>query len=210
MLAAERNPATSSNNSKRYPQRSSSLPQSDMFRFVGFVGTLVEGSSTTMCPTQRASRSTADAKEKFRRLARFFAETGYNFHLQATHDSTARQLLDVLEEVHAVTPFARQRIVFAHLEDATAETIARIKKLGGGICGAGPPGADRRAQRGALGLGKSAQCAAVAHDDRFGYSAGRRHGRLSLGELFADAVAVVADHRQDGGRLGDARARART
>src|SRR5438093_11108926 len=30
-------------------------------------------------------------------------------------------------------PFSRQRIVFAHLEDATPETIARIKKLGGGI-----------------------------------------------------------------------------
>jgi predicted amidohydrolase YtcJ len=42
-------------------------------------------------------------------------------------------LLDVLEEVHREVPFSRQRIAFAHLEDATPETIARIKKLGGGI-----------------------------------------------------------------------------
>jgi hypothetical protein len=42
-------------------------------------------------------------------------------------------LLDVLEEVHAATPFQRQRIGFAELEDVSADTIARIKKLGGGI-----------------------------------------------------------------------------
>src|SRR5262249_60559571 len=35
--------------------------------------------------------------------------------------------------VNREIPFARQRIHFAHLEDATPETIARIKKLGGGV-----------------------------------------------------------------------------
>jgi predicted amidohydrolase YtcJ len=39
----------------------------------------------------------------------------------------------VLEQVNAATPFARQRIAFAHLEDATAETLARIKKLDAGV-----------------------------------------------------------------------------
>jgi predicted amidohydrolase YtcJ len=61
------------------------------------------------------------------------AEAGYNFHLHTTQDNTARQLLTVIEEVNRETPFARQRIAFAHLEDATPETIARIKKLGGGV-----------------------------------------------------------------------------
>src|SRR5258706_2970768 len=75
----------------------------------------------------------AEAKEKFRRMARFFAETGYSFQLHTTQDNTARQLLDVLEQVNAATPFARQRIAFAHLEDATAETPARIKTLGAGV-----------------------------------------------------------------------------
>jgi len=64
---------------------------------------------------------------------RFFAESGYNFHLHTTQDNTARQLLDVIEETNREVPFAKQRIAFAHLEDATAETVARIKKLGGGI-----------------------------------------------------------------------------
>jgi predicted amidohydrolase YtcJ len=60
-------------------------------------------------------------------------ETGQRLHLTASHDDKARQLLDVLETVHAATPFAPQRIVFAHLEDAVPDTIARIKNLGAGI-----------------------------------------------------------------------------
>src|SRR5262249_19156392 len=75
----------------------------------------------------------AEAKEKLRKLLQFFAEAGYNFQLHATQDNTARQLLAVVEEVNRETPFARQRITFAHLEDATPETIARIKKLGAGV-----------------------------------------------------------------------------
>ena len=74
-----------------------------------------------------------EAKEKFRRILRYFAEAGHSFHLHTTQDNTARQLLDVIEQVHATTPLSRQRIVFAHLEDATAETLARIKNLGGGV-----------------------------------------------------------------------------
>jgi predicted amidohydrolase YtcJ len=75
----------------------------------------------------------AQAKEKFRAILHYFAETGHSFQLHATQDNTARQLLDLIEQVHGATPLSRQRIVFAHLEDATAETLARIKNLGGGI-----------------------------------------------------------------------------
>ncbi len=110
------------------------LPQSDLYRFVGFAGPLVRGiADDDMTADPKSIKMDPEAKEKLRRAVRFFAEAGLNFHLHATQDSTARQLLDVLEEVQTVTPFARQRIVFAHMEDATAETIARIKKLGGGI-----------------------------------------------------------------------------
>jgi predicted amidohydrolase YtcJ len=75
----------------------------------------------------------SSAKEKFREVARFLAQGGYSFHLHTTQDNTARQLLDILEQVDHEAPFARQRIAFAHLEDATPETIARILKLGAGI-----------------------------------------------------------------------------
>lgn len=110
------------------------LPQSDLFRFAGFGETLIRGiGDGDVLSNPEGIAIASDAKEKFRRMARFFAESQYGFHLHATHDSTARQLLDVLEQVNSVTPFSPRRIGFAHLEDATPETIARIKKLGGGI-----------------------------------------------------------------------------
>lgn len=110
------------------------LGNSDLFRFAGFGETLVRGlSDGDVLANPQDVPISAQASEKFRAMLSYFAEAGYSFHLHATHDQTARQLLDVIEQVRATTPLARQRIVFAHLEDATAETIARIKKLDGGI-----------------------------------------------------------------------------
>ena len=110
------------------------LPSNDMFRFAGFAETLIRGTGDgDVLSNPKGITVEAEAKEKFRKLLHFFAEAGYNFHLHATQDNTARQLLTVIEEVNRETPFARQRIAFAHLEDVTPETIARIKKLGGGV-----------------------------------------------------------------------------
>ena len=110
------------------------LPSNDMFRFAGFAETLTRGTGDgDVLSNPKGFTVETEAKEKFRNLLRFFAEGGYNFHLHTTQDNTARQLLAVIEEVNRETPFARQRIAFAHLEDATPETIARIKKLGGGV-----------------------------------------------------------------------------
>ncbi len=107
------------------------LPQNDMFRLAGgLIGGIGDGD---VLANPNGIALTPQAKEKFRRMTQFFAESGYGIHLQTTHDSGARQLLEVLEQVNATTPFAPRRIGFASLEDATAETIARIKKLGGGI-----------------------------------------------------------------------------
>lgn len=106
-----------------------SLPQNEIFRFGGFVvdraGDALEDGKT--------DSHVEKAKERFRQTARFFAEGGYNFHLRAANEDSARRLLDVLEEVHSGTPFTRHRIVFAGLDDGTPETIERIKRLGGGI-----------------------------------------------------------------------------
>ena len=110
------------------------LPANDMFHFAGFAETLIRGTGDgDVLSNPKGFTVEAAAKEKFRNLLRFFAGAGYNFHLHTTQDNTARQLLTVIEEVNRETPFSRQRIAFAHLEDATPETIARIKKLGGGV-----------------------------------------------------------------------------
>jgi predicted amidohydrolase YtcJ len=110
------------------------LPASDMFRFAGFAETLIRGTGDgDVLANPQGFTIESGATEKFRRLIRFLAENGYNFHLHTTQDNTARQLLDVIEAVNRELPLSRLRIAFAHLEDATAETITRIKKLGGGV-----------------------------------------------------------------------------
>ena len=111
-----------------------SLGSSDLFRFAGFGETLVRGlGDGDVLSNPQGVQISAEAKEKFRAMLGYFAETGRSFQLHTTQDQTARQLLDVIEQMHAKTPLTRQRIVFAHLEDATPETIARIKNLGAGI-----------------------------------------------------------------------------
>lgn len=110
------------------------LGHHELFRFAGFGETLVRGSGDGgVLSNPQGVQISPEAKEKFRRILRYFAEAGHSFHLHTTQDNTARQLLDVIEQVHATTPLSSQRMVFAHLEDATAETLARIKRLGGGI-----------------------------------------------------------------------------
>ena len=110
------------------------LNQSDLFRFAGFGEILARGTGDGDVGSQPKSFTIgAAAADRFRRAVEFFAKGGHNFHLHATQDNTARQLLDVIEAVNRQTPLSRSRIGFAHLEDATPETIARIKKLGGGI-----------------------------------------------------------------------------
>jgi predicted amidohydrolase YtcJ len=110
------------------------LPQSDHFRFAGFADVLIQDVANGDMPSDRKGISTAAlVKEKIHRLLQFFAAGGYRFQLGASLDNIARQWLDVIEQVHVVAPFSRQRVSFAHLDDATVETIERIKKLGGGI-----------------------------------------------------------------------------
>ncbi len=122
------------NQARRITAEVKQLVNNEMFRFGGFGETLIRGTSDgDGLSNPNGLTLSTEAKEKFRRFARFVAQEGSNIHLHATLDHTARQLLGVLEEVDREIPLARQRITFAHLEDATPETIARIGNLGGGI-----------------------------------------------------------------------------
>lgn len=119
---------------RRAAEEVKQLPATDMLRFAGFAETLIRGTGDgDVLSNSKGVTIESSAKEKFRSLIRFFAESDYNFHLHTTQDNTARQLLDIIESVNLEVPLARLRIAFAHLEDATPETIARIKRLGGGI-----------------------------------------------------------------------------
>ena len=177
-----------------------SLPANDTFRFAGFAETLIRGTGDgDVLSNPKGFTVEAAAKEKFRNLLRFFAGAGYNFHLHTTQDNTARQLLTVIEEVNRETPFSRQRIAFAHLEDVTPETIARIKKLGGGVSVQDRLVLTGELQRGALGSSKGPQRAASENPHRFRCSPRRRYGRIAFRELLADALPVVVNHRENCG-----------
>jgi hypothetical protein len=119
---------------RRGVQEVNQLKQSNLFSFAGFVEVLVPGTGHgDALGHPQAITISAAAKDKFRRAVEFFVAGGHNFRLDATQDNTARQLLDVLEAVDRETPLGRSRVGFAPLDDATPETIGRIKKLGGGI-----------------------------------------------------------------------------
>ena len=109
------------------------LNHSDLFRFAGFGEFLARGIGDGDVASLKGITISAAAKDKFRQAVEFAARGGHSLHLHATQDNTARQLLDVIESVNREIPLSRSRIGFAHLEDATPETIERIKKLGGGI-----------------------------------------------------------------------------
>lgn len=89
------------------------LQQNESFAFAGFVA--------------------PDDAGSFVQAAQLFAANGYNFVVRGGTDERAMHLLDTLEQVHARTPFERHRILFAEFDDATPETIERIKRLRGGI-----------------------------------------------------------------------------
>jgi predicted amidohydrolase YtcJ len=110
------------------------LPQSDWFRFAGFATNLDPGTVESDRRVERDGTSlAADEKDKLGRMVQFFAEGGYSFRLRTTRDRAARDLLDVIEQVHAVTPLSRQRVAIADLDEVSAETIERVKRLGAGI-----------------------------------------------------------------------------
>lgn len=109
------------------------VPPSDWLRFAGFNLNLLPDAGVGDSVDARIEPHSAEAQDRLRRVARFFAAEGFKFYLNAGSDTAARQALDVLEEIHAATPLQNQRISFAHLEDITADTTTRIRKLGGGV-----------------------------------------------------------------------------
>lgn len=74
------------------------------------------------------------ALEDWKTIVRMVAESGWRFQAHATRDNSVRQLLPAIEELAKEIPSLKdRRLAFAHLEDASVETMDRIKALGGGI-----------------------------------------------------------------------------
>ncbi len=105
----------------------------DMLKPIGIgeqvLATVHDGDALVPVPPTFA----APALEEWRIIVKMIAESGWRFQVHATRDNSARQLLPAIEEVHRQTPLDKRRLAFAHLEDASVETMERIKALGGGI-----------------------------------------------------------------------------
>jgi predicted amidohydrolase YtcJ len=102
----------------------------DRLRILGFGENLIwrawDGDSFTPRPVPIPPEALAQVEQVVREVA----ARGFRVHIHATKDASARLLLDILERVHRDVPLRRP--VLAHIEDATPETLLRLKALGGG------------------------------------------------------------------------------
>jgi predicted amidohydrolase YtcJ len=72
------------------------------------------------------------AKDKFLQIVRWAAKQGLSVTIHWPEDKSVHQLLDLYEEVSKETPIAPLRWSIAHLDNASPETLMRMKALGVG------------------------------------------------------------------------------
>jgi len=73
-----------------------------------------------------------EAKDALVKFAHWAGSKGYPLHIHASQNSSAEQILDVFEQVNQSSPIAPLRWAIIHIEDASDETLRRMKALGAG------------------------------------------------------------------------------
>jgi len=95
----------------------------DMLRFNGIGERITAAMNNNDRPTE------AD-KEMYYRIIRWAAGRGLTLTMHWNRDASAGLLLDLFERVNAEVPIAPLRWSIAHLNDASPQTLARMKALG--------------------------------------------------------------------------------
>ncbi len=72
------------------------------------------------------------APETLRGISDWLAGRGLRMQIHATSNGAASQILDIVEQTDAKTSIKDLRWAIAHIEDATPQTLARMKRLGMG------------------------------------------------------------------------------
>lgn len=72
----------------------------------------------------------AAAKEKFLEIIRWAAKQGLSVTIHWPEDKSVQQLLNLYDQVNKETPLAPLRWSIAHLDNASPETIKRMRALG--------------------------------------------------------------------------------
>ena len=95
----------------------------DMLRFNG-IGERITGAM------YNNNQPDAAAKEKFLEIARWGARQKLALTIHWQENASVHHLLDLFEQVHRETPLGELRWSIAHLDNASADTLARMKALG--------------------------------------------------------------------------------
>jgi predicted amidohydrolase YtcJ len=102
------------------------LPQGfgdDLLRFGGI------GERITAAMNNNNRPSDTD-KEKYYQIVRWAAERGMSLTMHWNNDASVGQLLEIFERVNKDVPIGRLRWSIAHLNDASAASLTRMKALG--------------------------------------------------------------------------------
>ncbi|HET7130939.1 MAG TPA: amidohydrolase [Gammaproteobacteria bacterium] len=97
----------------------------DMLEFNGI------GERITLAMNNNPNPSDAD-KEQYYRVVKWAADHGLSLTMHWGPDATVHHLLDVFERVNREVPIAPLRWSIAHLNDASEQTLARMRALGVG------------------------------------------------------------------------------
>jgi predicted amidohydrolase YtcJ len=95
----------------------------DMLRFNG-IGERITGAM------YNNNAPDAAAKDKLLEIIRWAAKQGLAVTIHWQEDKSVHQLLDLYEEINKETPIAPLRWSIAHLDNASPETLVRMKALG--------------------------------------------------------------------------------
>src|SRR5262249_43318047 len=95
----------------------------DMLRFNGIGERITGGMYNNNAPD-------AANKDKFLEIIRWAAKQGLSVTIHWPEDKSVHHLLDLYEEVNKETPIAPLRWSIAHLDNASSETLVRMKALG--------------------------------------------------------------------------------
>jgi predicted amidohydrolase YtcJ len=78
------------------------------------------------------NRPSATDKEKYAQIAKWAAERGMSLTMHWANDASVGQLLDIFESVNKEVPIKDLRWSIAHLNDASEQSLKRMKALGVG------------------------------------------------------------------------------
>jgi predicted amidohydrolase YtcJ len=125
------NPGTELSDIKNFTQLLPPRFGDDWLRFNG-PGEIVIWGMHDGSATAKTFTPSPEAKTALLEFADWAALSGYSLHIHASQNSSAKRILDVFEQVNKTTPIARLRWVIVHIEDASDETLRRMKALGVG------------------------------------------------------------------------------